>query len=370
MEDQGVDRRALAEKAAKRRTAKAKKSSNSLYIALGIFGGFMALVIGFMILNPELPPSQIPALDPTLIESTNSANLGYTQQANEHFKGWSLADVTAASNSFISQAAKHVNPCDTYSSEGDLVPSAYDIREDYPDCIEPVAFQGNCSAGYALATASVLSERFCIHSNGDIKVSLSPQDILSCDPKSEGCAGGNIDTVWNNIRDMGLVEESCFPYKSPNMTPANCTTEKQHDCRAYKATKICATITEQGIMREIKKYGPVVSAIVVYTDFLAYHSGVYRPQKTSSKIPGAHAVEVLGWGTDKDTQESYWIIKNSWGEDWGEQGYARVLRGVREMGIEDYAVTGTPWIQEEEAKPHVEQVAEEPLEAENLDKST
>lgn len=368
MEAEGADRRALAEKAAKRRTAKGKKTSNSLYIALGIFGGFMALVIGFMVLNPELPPNKIPALDPSLIESANSAGLGYTQQANEHFKEWTMADVAAASNSFISQAAKHVNPCDTYNAEGELVPSTYDIREEFPDCMEPVAFMGNCSAGYALATASVLSERFCIQSNGDIKVSLSPQDILSCDPKSDGCVGGNIDTVWNNIRDMGLVEEHCFPYKSPNMTPGNCTTDKQTGCKTYKATKICATVTEQGIMREIKKHGPVVAAMVVYTDFLAYHSGVYRPFKTSSKIPGAHAVEIIGWGNDKDTQDPYWVIKNSWGEDWGEDGYARVLRGIRELGLEDYVVTGTPWLQEEESKPHVEQV-EEPVDAESLDKS-
>lgn len=68
--------------------------------------------------------------------------------------------------------------------EGELTPSTYDLREAWASCIEPIYSQGNCTAAYAFATASVLSERFCISSNGDQVVSLSAQDILSCDPKN------------------------------------------------------------------------------------------------------------------------------------------------------------------------------------------
>mmetsp|Transcript_17900 Transcript_17900/g.17885 ORF Transcript_17900/g.17885 Transcript_17900/m.17885 type:complete len:153 (+) Transcript_17900:741-1199(+) len=114
-------------------------------------------------------------------------------------------------------------------------------------------------------------------------------------------------------------------------------------------------------MREIKKNGPVVGIMQVFTDFLVYGGGVYKPHIAATKIKGAHAVEVLGWGTD-DNQQPYWIIKNSWGPEWGEQGYAKVARNVKEISLEDFVVTGTPFISTESVKPTAIPVEVEDLE--------
>jgi cathepsin B len=80
--------------------------------------------------------------------------------------------------------------------EAALTSEQYDFREQFPACVEPVFAQRNCTASYAFAAAGVTSERFCASSGSQITVSLSAQDILSCDPKSHGCSGGEIDVVW------------------------------------------------------------------------------------------------------------------------------------------------------------------------------
>lgn len=69
-------------------------------------------------------------------------------------------------------------------------------------------------------------------------------------------------------------------------------------------------------------------------------SGVY--QHVSGDELGGHAVKLIGWGVDKTTGTDvpYWIVANSWNNDWGENGFFRILRGSDECGIEDSAVAG------------------------------
>lgn len=58
-----------------------------------------------------------------------------------------------------------------------------------------------------------------------------------------------------------------------------------------------------------------------------------------------HSVEIVGWGTDPDTKENYWTVKNSWGRDWGENGYGRIARGLSDFGLEDVVVAPIPWLE-------------------------
>ena len=76
---------------------------------------------------------------------------------------------------------------------------------------------------------------------------------------------------------------------------------------------------------------PVSAAFTVYADFPTYKSGVYK--HTTGQALGGHAVEIIGYGTENG--EDYWLVKNSWNEQWGDAGTFKILRGSNECGIED-----------------------------------
>jgi C1A family cysteine protease len=77
-------------------------------------------------------------------------------------------------------------------------------------------------------------------------------------------------------------------------------------------------ITEHDIKHEIMTNGPVLSSMIVFEDLLNYHSGIYYHKE--GEIVGAHAILIIGWG-ETETGVKYWEVQNSWGDDWGQQGY-------------------------------------------------
>lgn len=87
----------------------------------------------------------------------------------------------------------------------------------------------------------------------------------------------------------------------------------------------------QQIQQELKDNGPLYVAFSVYSDFPTYKSGVYEHR--SGSYLGGHAVELMGWGTENGTP--YWLIKNSWNEQWGNGGFFKIRRGTNECGIEN-----------------------------------
>ncbi|UMM33861.1 hypothetical protein L5515_007182 [Caenorhabditis briggsae] len=68
--------------------------------------------------------------------------------------------------------------------------------------------------------------------------------------------------------------------------------------------------------------GPVEASFTVYEDFYIYKKGVY--QYTAGEVLGGHAIKIIGWGTEHGTD--YWLIANSWGADWGENGFFKIRR--------------------------------------------
>merc|ERR1712151_1156963 len=111
---------------------------------------------------------------------------------------------------------------------------------------------------------------------------------------------------------------------------------------SFSADKLRAASTysnrgEQNIMKDLVENGPMYVAFTVYSDFPTYKSGVYR--HTSGSALGGHAVTLVGYG-ELDGQK-YWKIKNSWNENWGDNGHFLIARGSDECGIESSAGAGT-----------------------------
>ena len=86
--------------------------------------------------------------------------------------------------------------------------------------------------------------------------------------------------------------------------------------------------------------GPVEASLTVYSDFLTYKSGVYHHVQ-GTKL-GGHSVKIIGWGEENGTP--YWLVANSWNEDWGDHGFFKIKRGSDECGIEKEVLAGIPKI--------------------------
>jgi len=87
------------------------------------------------------------------------------------------------------------------------------------------------------------------------------------------------------------------------------------------------------IQRQILKTGPVSAKISVFSDLPAYNDGVYVHRVGT--LLGAHNVRIVGWGYDNKTHYPYWLVDPSWNNEWGLNGYFKIIRGVNECGIEE-----------------------------------
>ncbi|PIO71355.1 papain family cysteine protease [Teladorsagia circumcincta] len=209
------------------------------------------------------------------------------------------------------------------------------------------------SSCWALSSAAAISDRLCIATNGAVQVEISGDDILSC---CEDCDNdGNGRYFFNLIEFLDcIVKDSCRPYQIP---PCGYNTyEAYYNCHAmYKGTPACVKECQPGydknyttdkyygiasymlpnsvtaIQRDIMKYGSVVAIYTVYQDFYHYKGGIYM--HTAGNATGAHAVKIVGWGQEYNVP--YWIIANSWGYDWGENGFFRMILGINDCGIEE-----------------------------------
>jgi len=92
------------------------------------------------------------------------------------------------------------------------------------------------------------------------------------------------------------------------------------------------------MIKEITARGPIVCGVCVTPDFEAYTGGVFVDKTNCTSLD--HAVAVSGYGTDSGTP--YWIVRNSWGTYWGEQGWFRIVRGTGDLGITATCNYGVP----------------------------
>merc|ERR1740121_311 len=114
----------------------------------------------------------------------------------------------------------------------------------------------------------------------------------------------------------------------------------------------CVLKDGAAIRREIFLNGPVVAPLFLVDDFLVYRGGLYQEMPTATQLSDQrrqriiHAVKIIGWGTMEG--KAYWLVENSWGEDWGEHGFAKVVAGgdpENNRGgivIETFVLSGVP----------------------------
>jgi len=194
------------------------------------------------------------------------------------------------------------------------------------DYVSPSGDQKQCNSCVAFATCHVLESRMrIVKEDPNLNCKLSVAQLFFCGRGREGCEDGwEIGDALAFIRDNGGIgSASDFPYKLNDM---ECT-EKRKKIKPLVNVTAWRKIKEDDMRFEvIKERGPVIGAMAVYSDFLYYSSGVYRP--TTISFEGLHAIAVVGY----DKKQGAWIIQNSWGKKWGKGGCAYI--GFGSCGID------------------------------------
>jgi cathepsin B len=284
------------------------------------------------------------------------------------------------------------------------IPDSFDGRIVWDKLLSPVKNQGSCGSCWAFSSTSVLADKFNIQSLGQYNLNLSPARLILCDLEGReadlitnnietieleyitskrynqtSCYGGTLLDAFRYLYIIGTTTEECIPYskglsgfkeigefqKASDLPLCNNITGPSGDL-CYNFVYNSETGIEEGeysrfyrcfhyyivngtqefggseldIRKNIYKWGPLSTAMVIYPDFYEYNGlDIYKWNGNGEKI-GGHAIEIVGWGNENNIP--FWIIKNSWGDKWGDKGYFRIQRGTNECKIEENCITCVP----------------------------
>ena len=293
----------------------------------------------------------------------------------------------------------------TYTPKKLKLPSQFEGQTVWKELLSPIKNQGTCGSCWAIASTSALADRFNIQSIGILHVDLSPTKLILCDfggietqdkinletitsanissILNKACSGNSIADTGRYLIEFGTPTNKCLPLiesspeivKNYNLTVVKnineiplCTnlTGRYGDmCRDYYYDPITGSEygTPQQLYRaysghtfidkpemsvsdqmreDIYKFGPIISGIQIYSEFYTFDPKTQIlgfPSDTDVFISG-HAVEIIGWGEENGVK--FWWIKNSWGENWGIDGYFKLLRGQNALQIEENVLSLTP----------------------------
>jgi len=209
--------------------------------------------------------------------------------------------------------------------------------------VTAVKNQGGCGSCWSFSASGAVEGAWVV--GGNSLVSLSEQELVSCDKTDNACNGGLMDYAFDYVKQNGLTTEENYPYVSGNgQVPA---------CDSSKVAQKVATITDhvdvqtqsEDALENALNIGPVAIAIEAdQYSFQSYTSGVLTAACGDSLD---HGVLAVGYGHDSASNLDYWIVKNSWGESWGDSGYVLLQRHISsasgQCGIlmqPSYPVTG------------------------------
>lgn len=273
------------------------------------------------------------------------------------------------------------------------VPDNFDGIRAWRNYLTPVKNQCNCGGCWAFATTACLAARINIWTDNKVHVDLSAANLIYCNWGGEteydivvdaferhldfkdltkeirdavltvGCSGETLIGAWQYLYRYGTPTEDCQPYTGPKgdlcavqigQTIPSCelvagesydlcqdgSPQLQYRSGGFYIVGADSSDKEKAIREEVYKFGPVTTGMRVYDDLFEWDGrGVYKWNGTSP-LSGGHAVVIVGWGVMDGTP--YWQVRNSWGPEWGDNGYFRLPRGTNHCDIESNVVTGYP----------------------------
>ncbi|RAL50754.1 hypothetical protein DM860_015901 [Cuscuta australis] len=219
------------------------------------------------------------------------------------------------------QGTSRANPSFRYANVTDT-PSSVDWRA--KGAVSPVKDQGQCGSCWAFSTIVAVEGINQIKTNK--LVPLSEQELIDCDTQeNQGCNGGIMDSAFDFIKKKGGIStEDTYPYKAA-----------QRRCDVRKMNSPAVSIDghedvpandEDALLKAVANQPVAVAIEASGSDFQFYSEGVFTGE-CGKELD--HGVAIVGYGTTQDGTK-YWIVRNSWGGEWGEKGYIRMQRGIED----------------------------------------
>lgn len=192
--------------------------------------------------------------------------------------------------------------------------------------VTPVKNQGACGSCWAFSTTGALEGAKFVKT-GELVV-LSEQNLLDCDHIDLGCSGGLMDNAFQfDQKNGGLCSEADYPYVAQQL-------DCQTNCTDVPGSHVTTFVdvpegNEKALLAAIAMQPISVAIQASQFVFQFYKSGVLTDDSCGSSGAIDHGVLAVGYGTDLDTQEPYFLVKNSWGAQWGDSGFVKIGRKTK-----------------------------------------
>eukprot|EP00310_Coccolithus_braarudii_P020291 CAMPEP_0183352714 /NCGR_PEP_ID=MMETSP0164_2-20130417/29981_1 /TAXON_ID=221442 /ORGANISM="Coccolithus pelagicus ssp braarudi, Strain PLY182g" /LENGTH=332 /DNA_ID=CAMNT_0025525225 /DNA_START=45 /DNA_END=1043 /DNA_ORIENTATION=+ len=262
------------------------------------------------------------------VEKTWTAALNaFSDLTWEEFKQAKLMDPQECS-------ATHTSS--NWTSPNVQIPEAIDWR-DYLPGPWPVKNQAHCGSCWTFSTIGTMEAHYAWKYKA--MVNLSEQQLVDCAGafNNFGCNGGLPSQAFEYLHYAGGADtEAAYPYTG--VTGTTCNYDGNPAAQVADVVNITA-LNERELLDALGKVGPVSIAFQVSDDFRFYSDGVYDGVCDRDPDKVNHAVVAVGYGVANPTTYAvpYYTVRNSWGADWGVDGYFMIKRGVNKCGLADCA---------------------------------
>ncbi|XP_023310816.1 cathepsin L-like proteinase [Anoplophora glabripennis] len=205
--------------------------------------------------------------------------------------------------------------------DASAAPSAIDWRD--KGVVSEVKNQGGCGGCWAFSATGAMEAAYAIKTGNHI--SLSEQNLIDCSTSygNSGCSGGTIHSAFQYVMEVGIQAESDYAYQGRD---GSCSYSQSKSVLKISNYVALSYDNERELQNAVGTIGPV-SVSIDANGFQLYSGGIYDDSTCTWTVN--HGVLVVGYGEESGTE--YWIVKNSWGSDWGMSGYIKMARNKNDQ---------------------------------------